>query len=150
VGKQFNRLVRANTVVIGRLGMAGGLHKVGGIALKLEAVAREGMRQTNEKPARERRTPVVMHVLITPEHLDNGMPIDDYGAPVMLPEELWKYLHFYRVRNSVQMLKILFHPADERGKLLFCCLRGGGGKGPHAPDSDDALPLTTTATTTYR
>lgn len=115
VAKQLNRRVRANTVVIGRLSLAGRLHKVGGVAAKLEAVAREGMRQAAQKAGRRRQKPVPMHVIITPEHMMERMPVDERGVPGALPMEMWLYLRFYPVADAERMLKILLHPADAKG-----------------------------------
>lgn len=112
VAEQFNQRVRANTVVIGRLSMAGKLCMVGDVTLKLEAVALEGKRLTEAEP---RKPPVRMHVLISPEHMDGGMVIEATGAPVMLPAALWKYLLFYPTPDSKRMLKILFHPPNALG-----------------------------------
>lgn len=125
VAKQLGHSVRANTVVIGRMGMAGNLHTVGDVALKLRAVAEEGKRQTEAKRKRT-RLPVVMHVLISPEHLDDdNVPVEASGAPVLLPEALWTHLAFYPVADSETMLKILLHPADARGASRF--EEDGGG-----------------------
>lgn len=108
--------MHGNAAVIGRMGMAGKLFAVGEVTLKLEALAEKG-----------KADGVVMHVLISPEHLDDdNVPIEASGAPVLLPKDLWTHLAFYRVADSETMLKILLHPADARGAS---CGDGGGVAG---------------------
>jgi hypothetical protein len=99
--------------------MSGKLRAVGGVTLKLEAVALGAKRQTEAKRAAgQGAAPVVMHVLICPEHMEGNVPVDASGAPVMLPTGLWEHLLFYPVADSERMLKILLHPKDARGAWL--------------------------------